>query len=249
MPILIKHRLLIVLLSTLITGCNVIKPATNSSTSLNLMSLNVYGWKTMPQHAGQYAQLIQQENADIVLIQEGVDDWQLKVKMPVDYSRSNALQQALGQCWQRRWQMLINHCQGMSFINSERFDLADGPNATRTGETATIKTPMGKLTVLNVHWDHQSESIRQLSAQQTAKIMNQHLDSPQLLVGDFNSQCQQVHHQLSTHIKVNLIADGGIDCMFSNKVKAQSKTIPAPPSDHPAVVAYITQLGTNELAN
>ncbi|KGJ96293.1 hypothetical protein [Colwellia psychrerythraea] len=40
-----------------------------------VISLNIYGWKAMPAHSDDYAELIKGNKVDILGIQEGVDDW------------------------------------------------------------------------------------------------------------------------------------------------------------------------------
>lgn len=207
---------------------------------LKVMSLNLYGWKTMPQHAKDYALQVKQQNVDILIVQEGVDDWRLSSSMPTDYSRVIALKDALGSCWQRHWQILVNQCQNIFIRSSTRFDLADGKNATRTGEVAEIATQKGKLVVINVHWDHESAVARKLSASQTATIANQYSNIPLLVGGDFNSSCQTVWSQLNQHTMMHHSVDGGIDCIFSRDATIRGYAITAFPSDHPAVIAEVT---------
>ena len=89
--------------------------------TITVMSLNIYGWKTMPQHSDDYAQLVNKHKVDVLGIQEGVEDWQLKHnelnnKLPTDYQRAITLAKSLGQCWQHKFQIFINHCQGNRFI-------------------------------------------------------------------------------------------------------------------------------------
>jgi hypothetical protein len=215
------------------------------------MSLNIYGWKTMPHHAADYARLVNAHNIDILLLQEGVEDWQLTTPMPTDYSRADALQKALGNCWQRRWQILVNQCRAISFNHSERFDLADGPMATRTGEMAelyvsddksTAKSNAksnAKIVVINVHWDHESETARTLSAEQTAAVANRYQSTAVVVAGDFNSQCNLAEKQLAVYTYFQLIVDGGIDCIFAKNIRATGQTLSAMPSDHPAVIASL----------
>jgi len=208
--------------------------------TLNVMSLNVFGWKTMPQHASNYAALVDEHDVSVLVIQEGVEDWKIDTAMPTDYSRAIALEQSLGLCWQRQWQIYVNRCQGVSFTNSHRFDLADGPNAVRTGELALIDTKFGGLTVINVHWDHESETAQEQSAKQVADKIAIYGAYPTLLAGDFNRKCTSVQQLLTQHIPINLTADGGIDCVFSKGVSALGTVINAAPSDHPAVIAEIS---------
>ena len=39
--------------------------------AVTVMSLNIYGWKTMPEHSDDYSQLIKRYSVDILGIQEG----------------------------------------------------------------------------------------------------------------------------------------------------------------------------------
>jgi hypothetical protein len=71
------------------------------SVTLRVMSLNVFGHATMPAAAPVYAALIESQDVDIIGIQEGVQDWLLEEPLPTDYSRSEALEAALGECYQR----------------------------------------------------------------------------------------------------------------------------------------------------
>lgn len=209
--------------------------------SITVMSLNIYGWKTMPEHSDDYAQLINQNNVDVLGIQEGVDDWKLDTKIPTNYQRAMTLKKSLGKCWQRKFQIFINHCQGNSFIDSGRFDLSDGPNATRTGEFAVIEKSNIQYLLINVHWDHESNKTRLANAQETIAELNKNKQYPQILLGDFNSQCDGTEVSLVKE-KANMILlkNAGIDCLFVKGLSGKAKKIKAYPSDHPSIVATLS---------
>ena len=239
------------LLLSLLAWVSVLTPAVaetaNESAyeSVTVMSLNIYGWKTMPQHSKDYAQLVNQHNVDFLGIQEGVEDWQLKAtslnnKLPTDYQRSKTLKESLGKCWQHKFQIFINHCQGNRFIESGRFDLTDGPNATRTGEFALIEKASNRYYVVNIHWEHESSDARMANAKETAAQLNKLHKYPKILLGDFNSQCDGKEARLlQSTTQVVLMTSAGIDCLFVKGLKGQGKVINASPSDHPAIVATL----------
>lgn len=210
------------------------------SAEVSIMSLNIFGWKTMPQHSGDYAALINSNNVEIVAIQEGVDDWQLSTQRPTDYSRAIALQTSLGDCWTRRYQLFINHCAGSKFIESGRFDLTDGPNATRTGEFAIIQKLDVEYLVVNIHWDHESQATRIANAGETAALINSFSQYPAILLGDFNAQCDSAEVNIVA-IKANmtLLKSAGIDCVFSKALVGVGKVISALPSDHQSIIATV----------
>lgn len=214
--------------------------ANAKSLDLAVMSLNIYGWKTMPQHSADYANIIKKYNIDVVGIQEGVDDWQLKSHQPTDYSRSTALKEALGECWQHIFQIFINQCSGIKFVNSGRFDLTDGPNATRMGEFAIISKADNKYLLVNIHWDHESQEARKANAKETAAFINNNNQYPTILLGDFNSSC--IGDEVSivqSKTKMSLLANAGIDCMIIKGLSGNANTINAYPSDHPAIFATL----------
>ncbi len=195
----------------------------------------------MPQHSQDYARLIQENNIDVVGIQEGVDDWELKTKWPTDYQRAEALQQALGKCWQHKFQIFINHCQGTKFISSGRFDLTDGPHATRTGEFAVLEKSGKQFFFVNVHWDHESRDTRIANAQETSELLQRNQSYPQILLGDFNAQCNGSEVNAVKHnAQLNLLHDAGIDCLFTKGFEGNAKKINAEPSDHPGIVAKLS---------
>jgi endonuclease/exonuclease/phosphatase (EEP) superfamily protein YafD len=208
---------------------------------LNVMTLNVYGWKTMPQHSGDYAALINKKNVDVLGIQEGVEDWKLTTQYPTDYARSSALHNSLGECWQHQFQIFINTCHGFNFVDSHRFDLSDGPNATRTGEWAIVEKQQDKFLLVNVHWDHQSQKTRQKNANETAAVIESKQGMPVILLGDFNISCKsQVLQTLVKDLGLTLTGDAGIDCIFTKHLAGKSSQIDAAPSDHPSLVAELT---------
>jgi endonuclease/exonuclease/phosphatase family metal-dependent hydrolase len=216
--------------------------------AITVMSLNIYGWKTMPMHSDDYAELINSHNIDVLGIQEGVEDWQLKHqniedKLPTNYQRAITLKKSLGQCWQYRFQIFINHCQGNSFIESDRFDLTDGPNATRTGEYAVIEKSNNRYLLVNVHWDHESTVTRVANAKETIAQLNKITQYPKILLGDFNSLCDA--QDLSTVQKkanMTLLVNAGIDCLFVKGLIGKAKKIVAHPSDHPGIVATLKRI-------
>ena len=208
---------------------------------LSVMSLNIYGWKTMPQHSQDYAEIIKKHHIDILGIQEGVDDWQLKTHLPTDYSRSISLKKSLGECWQQRFQIFINQCSGIKFVDSGRFDLTDGPNASRTGEYAVISKANNKYLMVNIHWDHESQVTRVANANETAALINQNKQYPAILLGDFNSSCDGDDVGIvQTKTKMSLLANAGIDCLIIKGLIGDSKIINAYPSDHPGIIARLT---------
>ena len=214
--------------------------------AVTVMSLNIYGWKTMPEHSDDYAKLINMHNVDILGIQEGVEDWQLKggdidgSKLPTNYQRSITLKKSLGQCWEHKFQIYINHCQGNRFIESGRFDLTDGPNATRTGEYAVIEKLNNRYLLVNVHWDHQSIDTRIANANETSDQLHQINEYPKILLGDFNSACDSKEATIvQKKSEMVLLKNAGIDCLFVKGLKGKAKEIVAYPSDHPAIVATL----------
>jgi len=106
--------------------------------TIQVMSLNIFGHDTMPHSAATFAALIKDRDPDVVGIQEGVQDWLIGPGMPTDYSRADALGTALGSCWDQRYQIFIDVCKDNAFLSSDRFDLTDGPNATRTGNGPSL---------------------------------------------------------------------------------------------------------------
>lgn len=210
------------------------------SAEVSIMSLNIFGWKTMPQHSGDYAALINSNNVEIVAIQEGVDDWQLSTKLPTDYNRAIALQTSLGGCWARSFQIFINHCAGIKFIESGRFDLTDGPNATRTGEFAIIQKLDAQYLVVNIHWDHESQATRFANASETAALINSFSQYPTILLGDFNAQCDSEEVNIvAVTANMTLLKSAGIDCVYSQGLVGFGRVLSAPPSDHPSIIATV----------
>lgn len=216
--------------------------------TITVMSLNIYGWKTMPQHSNDYAQIIKTHNVDILGIQEGIEDWQLSTKLPTDYLRAITLSHSLGECWQRKFQIFINQCQGNRFIEAGRFDLTDGPNVTRTGEYAVIDRDNVRYLLVNVHWDHESDVTRVLNANETSNFLNNRHQDAKILLGDFNSQCEGKEVSLiQTTTKMHLLKNAGIDCLFIKGLSGKAKKIPAYPSDHPAIIAKLRVLLSSDL--
>lgn len=211
--------------------------AEQSTNTLRVMSLNIYGWATMPDQAHRYADLVNSLDIDVLGIQEGVDDWKIQ-GMPTDYSRSEALAKALGDCWSHHYQVFYKKCQDVKLFHHERFDLTDGPNAVRTGELASLVKNEIEFLFVNVHWDHQSREARESSARQTAQVVIDDGESPVIVVGDFNSAC--TGDEVSSMIELaglHLVVDGGIDCVISRSLKGSGHVVDANPSDHPGVVA------------
>ena len=204
---------------------------------LRVMSLNIYGWATMPDQAHLFAKLVNSLDIDVLGIQEGVDDWQIQ-GMPTDYSRSETMAKALGDCWSHKYQVFYRHCNGVTLLQSKRFDLSDGPNAVRTGELARIAKNGNEFVFINIHWDHESAEARRSSAVETAQVVNNNQDKPVIVLGDFNSPCaEQVVTSMANLTGMQLVVDGGIDCVFSSSLEGSGNTVDAAPSDHPGVVA------------
>ncbi len=61
---------------------------TEVAANTSIMTLNIYGYATMPDQAPAYARLVSGHGIDVLAIQEGVDDWQIVLALPVDYSRA-----------------------------------------------------------------------------------------------------------------------------------------------------------------
>lgn len=214
--------------------------------SVTVMSLNIYGWKTMPEHSDDYAQLIKRHNVDILGIQEGVEDWQLKEsaldsnQLPTNYQRAITLKNSLGKCWQHKFQIFINYCQGNRFIESGRFDLTDGPSTTRTGEYAVIEKSNKCFLLVNVHWDHESIVTRIANAKETSAQLKKMKEYPKILLGDFNSKCDSKEASIvQNKTKMILLKNAGIDCLFVEGVTGIAKKVRSYPSDHPAIVATL----------
>lgn len=232
------NLLLVIFVWVLISGCSA------SAKNLKVMSLNIYGWQTMPKHSQDFANLIQWENVDILGIQEGVDDWQLESKFPTDYQRSIWLNQSLGDCWQRRFQIFVNQCKGNELIEEGRFDLTDGPNATRTGEYAVVKNGGIQYLIVNVHWDHESTHTQRLNATETSNFIDQMQSYPTILLGDFNARCDgKIVSQILEVTTMKLLHSGGIDCIFVRGLEGVAYQLSGYPSDHPAVVAVLNVNG------
>ena len=202
------------------------------------MSLNIYGWKTMPHSTSDYVNLVKKHEVSVLLIQEGVNDWKIKTKMPTDYSRAEILRKALGKCWQRSWQIFVNTCKGISIVDSTRFDLSDGPNAVRTGEIVQTRSALGDIHFVNVHWEHESATVRRLNAIETLEAINS-LEGKVILAGDFNLSCEDVTGLFAHNKNLSLSTDGGIDCVFSKGYTVGGAVVDAAPSDHPAILMII----------
>ncbi len=130
--------------------------------------------------------------------------------------------------------------QKFSIENHERFDLADGPNAVRTGEKALIEGPQGRFTLVNIHWDHESEPARLASARQTADAVGDVNGTPVVVLGDFNSACTGPTVQgMVSAVSLETVVDGGIDCIFLRGVEGSGEAVDASPSDHPAVLVRL----------
>jgi beta-glucanase (GH16 family) len=204
----------------------------------NVMSLNVYGYATMPVAADEYAAIVNAQEVDLLGIQEGVQDWMIQ-GLPTDYTRAQQLQNALGNCWNRRYQIFINTCRGNSFDDNGRFDLSDGPNVARTGEWAQIKKENQSVQFINVHWDHQSANTRIANAQETEIQVNS-TDMATVVLGDFNTSCSSGEVQgLSQQTQLSTLVNAGIDCILVRGMTGEGKSINASPSDHPGVVASL----------
>ncbi len=93
-----------------------------------------------------------------------------------------------------------------------------------------------------MHWDHQSSSTKVANAQETAARAQGLSNIPVVIVGDFNTSCSgSTAGVMKTAASLDLIANGGIDCIFSKRAtKSKAYTVNASPSDHPSVVAELT---------
>ena len=213
----------------------------HESGSIKVMSFNIYGHATMPQAANEYAELIKSRNVDVVGIQEGVDDWMIGNILPTDYSRANTLAGALGECWDQRYQIFINVCQGNTFVSNRRYDMTDGPNAARTGESALIDKDGFQYAVVNIHWDHQSGTTKLANARETAAEINTYADVPVVLTGDFNTGCSSSEtNTMVAESGIALIGDAGIDCIFARDLTGSSQRFSGGSSDHPGLDADLS---------
>lgn len=212
-----------------------------STSYIKVMTLNVYGWATMLQQASSYAELVHSRDVDILGIQEGAEDWLISTDFPTDYSRADALGVALGECWQQRYQIYINTCKGNSFVSNVRFDLTDGPNAVRTGESALINKNGFDYRAINVHWDHQDDAVTLINANETATHINLNANIPTILVGDLNSSCtgNEVNTTLQ-QTEMTLIGSARIDCIITKGFTGTAEVFDATPSDHPSLEAILT---------
>jgi len=204
---------------------------------LRVMSLNIYGWATMPGAAPDYAALIEAQNVDVLGIQEGNWDWEIE-GWPTDYSRSEQLHAALGECWQRRYQIFVNTCRGTELDSHRRFDLTDGPRAVRTGETALVTKSGTQIAFINIHWDHESAPARAASAIETAAEADRHSGTPTIVLGDFNCDCSSADvSTVRSRSEMTLVVGGGIDCILARHMTGSGRSLSGAPSDHPAVIA------------
>ncbi|MGL1902265.1 MAG: carbohydrate-binding protein [Fibrobacterales bacterium] len=214
-----------------------------SSGIIKVMSLNLYAHKTLPQHAGDYADLINSRDVDVVGVQEGVDDWELGIgpgEMPWNYGAANDIGNALDGCWDQKYQIFINTCKGNSFVDTHRFDLTDGPKATRTGETAIISKNGQRYAFIDIHWDHQSNTTKMKNSEETAAEANLTPDIPTIVLGDFNSGCTGSEVQgLVSNAGMTLLGDAGIDCILVRGVSGTSERFSGWPSDHPSLDATL----------
>jgi hypothetical protein len=230
-----------------ISLCPLVEAVDNKiEAAVTVMSLNLYGWKTMPAHSNDYAKLIKRHNVDILGTQEGVDDWQFQGNdldnndLHTNYQRAITLKKSLGQCWQHKFQIYINYCQGNRLVESGRFDLTDGPNATRTGEYAVIEKLNSRYLFVNVHWDHESIVTRIANAEETSTQLNKVNQYPKILSGDFNSACDSKEALIvQKKSKLFLLKNAGIDYLFVKDRTGKAKAIVAYPSDHPSIVATL----------
>jgi hypothetical protein len=216
-------------------------PAPSGPVSLRFMSLNIYGHATMPMAAPDYAALVNAREADVLGIQEGVHDWLIATDMPTDYSRADDIGAALGECWEQSYQIYVNTCRGVTLLSHDRFDLTDGPNATRTGEAAHIEKDGVEMLFIDVHWDHESGSARLANAAETASRANQDAELPTVILGDFNAGCGGSDVGLTREqAGAALIFNGGIDCILARGLSGSGQSFDASPSDHPGVDALLT---------
>eukprot|EP00122_Pirum_gemmata_P005358 Pgem_evm1s4878 len=142
--------------------------------------------------------------------------------MPTDYSRAeriyNALNSIDNNCWE--WKpyssILVKTCSGLQYNSVSRFDLTDGPQATRTGEEAIITSNGRQFAFVNIHWDHQSWNVRNANAQETANQVNAN-GLPTVTVGDFNTDCYG--DQVGSLIRISdstLVHSHYIDCILAS---------------------------------
>lgn len=79
---------------------------------------------------------------------------------------------ALAECWSHKCRVFYRHCNGVTLLQSRRFDLGDGPNAVRTGELDRMTKGGTASVFVNIHWDHQGYEARRSSALETAQVVN-----------------------------------------------------------------------------
>ncbi|MBN8430996.1 ADP-ribosylglycohydrolase family protein [Microbulbifer salipaludis] len=215
---------------------------------ITVLSLNLYGHATMPAAAADYAQLVNEHDVDLLAVQEGANDWQIR-GLPTDYGRAEALAKALGDCWMRRYQVFANRCQGLEFEYNVRFDMTDGPNAVRTGELVILRRGAYRFGLIDVHWDHESDQVRHANSDETrtaATSWRLH-DLPLMVVGDFNTTCDSEAVQaLTSRSGLSLLYGDGVDCGFARGLEGSGKSIEATPSDHPGILLTVTAVNSSE---
>eukprot|EP00122_Pirum_gemmata_P010719 Pgem_evm1s9921 len=208
--------------------------------SLTIITYNLFAHKTLDKGFGatEYATKIKNLHADVVGAQEGVNDWKINSKFPTDYSRAQKLLSALGSCWQRRYQIFINTCKGVKFVGPEdgRWDLSDGEEATRTGETQVIEKNGNRFNLVNVHWEAwgKGASVRKKNADETADQVNT-ISGPTIITGDFNCGCSSTTASKFKNkaTGVSLMEGPNIDCIFAKGIqKTSSQVFNGAPSDH-----------------
>ncbi len=217
-----------------------------ASGTISVMTLNLWAHSVMPGAADAYATLINAQDVDIVGIQEGVRDWLIGPGWPTDYTPANQLFAKLGACWEQEYQIFINTCKNNQFVDKKRFDLTDGPRATRTGESALISKDGFEYAFINVHWDHEDGNANFANSNETAIEVNTYGDTPVIVLGDFNPPgCQQTStNNLADKASMSFITGTGIDCIYGKGFSGDGYTVGGQsaenPSDHPTIIATVS---------
>ncbi len=215
--------------------------------AIKVMSLNIWGHKVMSWAGPNFANLIKDEAVDIVGIQEGVEDWNLTTDMPTNYSRVSSIMASLGGCYENRYQIIINTCNGLQFNSNYRWDMTDGANATRTGETAIVSKNGFEFAFVNIHWEAFSSTVRDDNTAETAAEVNKH-SIPVVTVGDFNDGSGVQVGNFINQSGSTLIHTVGLDYITAKGFSGTGYLIPnspdnrgsTNPSDHPSIAATLT---------
>lgn len=159
-----------------------------ANTPLKVMSFNIWGYN---QDIEAAAQLIGQEQADIVLLQE--------IYGHIGYKLFDALSHLYPD---NRWHLVYEPDIGQAIVS--RYPLTETEVSPRKGrmQKVVVKTPNGLISVWNVHttapaaWSRQYRQVAAL-AEDIA-----HTNGPLLVGGDFNTTDQaEAYQMINQHLK------------------------------------------------